>query len=172
MKNTENNQNDILDSLYEVQKAIESLNEGDFYGDKMVDSLGCIATSLRVLSGRSKWKNGKEVNERTKESKSPWYTGLVLKFVVRSYNRQMKDFDSLPEDEQVIFTLEKAWFELCLEINQNRDRIEVDGSFYFQTKKKFSPLVDTTKKYFDTHEASPKVLKRWYRLFKDIKEIF
>ena len=170
MKNTQNDE--ILDSLYEVQKAIYSLNEGEFHGDKMVDSLADIGISLRVLSGRSKWKNGKEVNERTKESKFPWYHGLVLKFAVWSYNRQMKDFDSLPEDEQVIFTLEKAWVELGLELYQNRDRIEVDGSFYFQTKKKFSPLVDTTKKYFDTHEASPKILKRWYRLFKDIKEIF
>lgn len=180
MKNTENkvdfsvdvNQNDILDGLYEVQVAIKSLNEGDLYGETIVDSLGDIATSLRILSGRSKWKNGKEVSERTKEYKFPWYHGLMVKFTAWSYSRQMKDFDSLPEDEQVLFTIDKAWFELGLEIYENRDRIEVDGSFYFQIKKKFSPLVETTKKYFDTHKASPKVLNSWYRLFKDIKEIF
>lgn len=43
---------DVTNSNEEIVMAIEKLNDGDVYGDKLADSLGCIAESLRILSGR------------------------------------------------------------------------------------------------------------------------
>jgi len=40
--------------LSDIAMAIEDLNNGDYYGDKLADSLADIAKSLRVLSGREK----------------------------------------------------------------------------------------------------------------------
>lgn len=42
------------EAQYEIAAAIESLNNGDYYGDKLADSIGDIAKSLRILSGREK----------------------------------------------------------------------------------------------------------------------
>lgn len=48
--------NQLVNSNEEIGIAIENLNEGDVYGDKIADSLGCIAESLRILSGRQELK--------------------------------------------------------------------------------------------------------------------
>ncbi len=48
--------NQLANSNEEIAASIESLNNGDYYGDKIADSLGCIATSLRILSGREELK--------------------------------------------------------------------------------------------------------------------
>ena len=42
----------VADSNFEIAEAIKSLNTGHVYGDSLIDMLGDIAESLRVLSGR------------------------------------------------------------------------------------------------------------------------
>ena len=42
----------VANSNFEIAHAIETLNTGQVYGDSIIDSLGCIAESLRILSGR------------------------------------------------------------------------------------------------------------------------
>ena len=44
----------FIDSNEEIATAIQSLNDGDFYSDKIVDSLADIALSLRIIAGRQK----------------------------------------------------------------------------------------------------------------------
>ena len=46
----------IEELTFEIGGALEGLRMGEFYGDPLPDSLACIATSLRILSGREKLK--------------------------------------------------------------------------------------------------------------------
>jgi len=48
--------NKVADAQYETSAAIENLNNGDYYGDKLADSIADIAKSLRILSGREELK--------------------------------------------------------------------------------------------------------------------